>query len=238
MLFGLLPCLLLAGCAVAPSGSLPAAAHEGRGLALSPTDVVAIYVSTDVAPRAPQDSAVHASAIGSPASVVEGFMEGFHVSRPDAKLAVADEPLRRACFDKVSTTVTSAGSVLVSPDLSREACRDVVNQRGIRYIVSIGGLLETTRSAPGGGIGPFSLWVAGEARYAFALDAIAIDTQSRAVVFEDCQRSAASATYMVMVFPLPLPLARFVNESAYWKDASRYAGYKAGACFVPPGAKK
>jgi hypothetical protein len=238
LLRGLLLGMLLAGCVAAPSGPPSAVPYTGRGLPLSAADVVAIYVSTDVAPRDPQEFAIRGTAISSPASVAEGFMEGFRVLRPDTSVSAADDTLRQACFDKASTSVTSAGSVLVSPSLDREACRDAVARQGIRYIVSIGGLLETTWSAPGGGIAAFALWVTGEARYTFALDAVIVDTQSRAVVFQDCEKNAATATYMVMVFPLPLPFARVVNESAYWKDASWYAGYKAAACFVPPGEKE
>jgi hypothetical protein len=147
-LFALAVSAVLSACVATPQGSPVAGSYERRGLPFDATETVAIFVSTEVS-LTDADKAVGLQLfpISTADAVSQGLREGFHSMRSDGQLALADEALRKACFDSGTKSIESgdfSGAVLVVPNLSATQCRALVEQRGIRYLVSAAGRRHTS----------------------------------------------------------------------------------------------
>lgn len=164
----------LSACAIAPQPHFDvASAFEPEGLALSASDTIAFLVTVE-----PDPDEIELFG-GSPAnSETLGFRSGFQKAHPDVRLVMSDEALTKACFDSGTKAADPSGAVLIDPDLSAALCANLVKERAIRYLVSIGAkkLMRVVGSSSSGGVAET------EAMHRFKVTARVTDTKTGAVV--------------------------------------------------------
>jgi hypothetical protein len=207
---------------VFPEGPSETASYELRGIPLAATETVAVLVSTELAPIEPtKGGGILSSPLASPASVANAFMKGFRAARQDAKIELADEPLRNACFDKGTKSVLAPGRpMLVMPALDAPDCRALVETRGIRYLVSLSGNKWTYPST----VEPVQLSFLGSQTQSFDVISRAIDARSGAVACEESYYVTATWHGGVIWIYIPVPYFQFVDDSAHWERAAWHTG--------------
>jgi len=219
--------MMLSACVSTPEGSPALSGGQSRGRILSASDTVALFVSTGISPT----NANSILPISDKESVHHGFMEGFRAVRPDVQILVADEALRKACFDTGISSLEPRGAELVAPDLSDPTCRAWVENRRIRYVVSATGSRSTTSSIESLGFGFRT-----EHSHVFRLLARTFDTTSGSCVCEDwAMASALSGEGVALIYGVvPIPAVTVLDEPAYWARVGWLAGARVGTCFVQP----
>jgi hypothetical protein len=215
-------------------GALPESGgyYKPGGLPLSATETIAVFVAEEGPPVDYAKEPGHRfSPIGARASATKGFMGGFHTARPDVQVVTADEALRKACFDQGTKSIFQPGGVLLRADPNAADCHALVQQRGIRYLVSAGGYVWTKPVELSG-----TSW---KQTHIFNMTARAIDTTSGGVVCEEWHSADAIPTGSVgLVYVVPVITFQVVDESAYLTHVGWYTGHKVGSCFVQPGEQK
>jgi hypothetical protein len=159
--------------------------------------------------------------------------------RPDVQVAIADEPLRQACFQSGDKFVTEEQAVLVRPDVASEPCRTLITERHLRYFVSFATWcsIATTTTSEAIGIG---FGVASDHVHEFTFVAKAFDAISGRELCDDRSvqvansREAGAITLLPPGVPVPFFWATTVDEPAYFARTAWLAGAKAGMCFVAP----
>jgi hypothetical protein len=251
-LLGIAVSMMLAACVSAPKGA-PTTHGEARGHPLAATDTVAVFLSTEVladrkasevASAAPAESlaSIAIRPAGDIDAIRKSFLKGFNSARPDAPVVWVDEPLRLACFESGTKSPESDRAILVKPDLSGVRCRALLEERRIRYLVSMTGWSETTsRTAavtiwPGGGVST-------KRDHLFEFVARVFDTASgldvcgdRAWEIAQSENKGGLTVPPYVPFPLPVPIVSIttVDEPAYFARAAWVVGARVGACFVAP----
>ena len=219
---------LFAGCVQSPLGPQLPFDYAHMGVPLSPSEIVAIFLSTEVSPGSPREPEGQVSPIASPALVLEGITAGFRALPSDVRISVGDESLRRACFD--ASTEFARGGVVPAPDPGRSECRALVGERGIRYLVSVAGYRWIGQ---GDRTGSGMRW---ETPQIYALTARAFDATNGVVVCEEAEQLRTTSSFEVFWLYVPIPAPTDVDEPAYWKRAAWNIGNKVRSCFLQPSA--
>ena len=226
MLFGML--LVLPGCIAMPESEK--LVYEPRGLPLAPTDEVVAFVSEEARTGKAGDYPINDAGL-----VRRAFEEGFHKVRADIKVQWADKGLYEACFEKSREAEDNRSVRVVSPDLGAAGCRALVDRRGARYVISIGGLhtiSSWTFSNAEGHVG-------NKHAHTFALGAHVFDAAGgKSVCNVNESNSGESQEFVALLLFIPIAGARLLDESFFWKDVAVRTGYGIGGCFVEPGAGK
>jgi len=163
----------------------------------------------------------------------KSFLEGFHSVRPDAKAVAVDEQLRDACFGVGSNSIELDRSILVIPNLGAPRCRSLVDQRGIRYLLSATG--ENSRySSTVDRSSSNSIELEKRHLNVFELHARAFDTQSGVAICQDLAWELVISADEFMLFPFPLSRSTRIDEPAYWSRVAWLTGARLGTCFVQP----
>ncbi len=228
---------LLAGCVQTPLAPQVPYDYTHVGLPLSPSEVVSIFVSTELSPRDLREQQGQVSPAPGPALVMEGITAGFRALHSDVQIAVADEALRIACFDAGTRSAHRiwADAVVLVPDPGRVECRALVRERNIRYLVSIGGYRWTGRQEGQQWASTAYGW---ETPQVYALAAETIDVSSGASVCGASDHERATSSVGVAWLYLPVPVFSVVDESAYWRRVAWNVGNKLRSCFLQPDATR
>jgi hypothetical protein len=166
--------------------------------------------------------------------VQKAFLEGLRSVRPDAQVAVVDEQLRQVCFGASSLSSVIGRGVLIVPDFNAVSCRALLDQRGIRYLISAtGDHLRSTLSYFDATNN--SLDFNRSHRDVFQVSARTFDAKSGSVVCEDSAFEVAHTTDVAaLLVIIPFAKTTIVYESAYWEHVAWLAGARTGSCFLEP----
>jgi hypothetical protein len=199
---------------------------------LAATETVAVFVYTELAPMEPdKGGGVVSSQLASPASVANAFVKGFRAARRDAKIELADESLRKACFDNGTKSVYAPGRpMVVMPALDAPDCRALVEARGIRYLVPLSGNKWTLPAS----VESVQMSFLGSRTQSFDVISRAIDARSGAVACEESYYVTATWHGGVIWIYVPVPYFQFVDDSAHWDRAAWHTGNKMGSAFAQP----
>ena len=226
---------LLSACVATPQGPR-VSAYPALGLPLSATESIALFVSTEVSRgHSPETEGTQTHQISKIGAVVQGFTAGFRAVGSDALFMVADEELQTACFESGTKSVESGGAVLVVPNLAAGQCRELLDRRALRYLVSIAGSRNTLSRFI---YDIFSIQY--EHDHTFILLASVFDTMNESSVCEaskiDVARSFEGAA--MYYFIIPSPGFRALDETGYWESLGWQVGAHIGSCFLQPGERK
>jgi hypothetical protein len=226
---------LLAGCIEAPKGPLVPFEYTHVGVSLPGSTVVTIFVSTELSSRDLREQEGRVSPIASPALVSEAITAGFRALRSDVQLTAGDESLRRACFDTGTRSAHRewADAVVLVPDPSRVPCRALMDERGIRYLVSVAGYRWTGSQDGQQWASTAFGW---ETPQVYSLTAQVIDATNGAVVCGASDHERATSSVGVAWLYIPIPVFSIVDEPAYWKRVGWNIGNKIRGCFLQPAA--
>lgn len=229
---------ILAGCVSAPKTPMVREDLPAGGVRLAEGDAIAVFVGTRVAP-VEQGAAdrFERAPMGNVEELRRAFVEGFRVQRGDARIEFADETMRGACFAETDKAAPG-GFVLAQPATGDAACRALLAERRIRYLASIGGARSTTTKnevIAGGGIGVMALH-----DHVYEIGARVVDASTGAIVCEATRAETGSSGEGFMIGAVafaafPLPLFKFSDDAAFWRDVAWRTGYAVGACFVAGG---
>jgi hypothetical protein len=175
--------------------------------------------------------------VGNVEELRRAFVEGIRIQHGSARSEYADETMHGACFAETGEAA-SGGFVLAQPATGDAACRALLAARGIRYLASVGGARNTTTTnevIAGGGIGIMALH-----DHVYEVGARVVDAVTGAVVCEATRTDTGSSGEGFMIGAVafaafPLPLFRFSDDAAFWKDVAWRTGYAVGACLVAVG---
>lgn len=211
----------LSACAIAPQPHFDVeSAFEPERLDLSASDTIAFLVTVQPDPN---EFEVFG---GSPANAVTlGFRSGFLKAHPDVRLVISDEALTKACFDSGTKSADPSGTVIIDPDLSTGLCTNLVKERAIRYLVSIGAK-KLMRVVSSSSSGPYAET---EAMHRFKVIARVTDTKSGAVV---CSGEATEQATSTGILVFVIPLVWYVDQAPWWEHTARRVGDRLGSCFV------
>jgi hypothetical protein len=225
----------LAGCVSAPKTPMAREDLPAGGVRLAEGDAIAVFVGSHVAPvEKGATDRFERTPVGNVEELRRAFVEGFRVQRGDARIEFADEALRSACFAETGEAAPG-GFVLAQPATGDAACRALLAERRIRYLASVGGARSTTTTnelIAGGGIGVMALH-----DHVYEIGARVVDASTGAIVCEATRADTGSSGEGFMIGAIafaafPLPLFRFSDDTAFWKDVAWRTGYAVGACFV------
>jgi hypothetical protein len=239
---------IVTACVSTPEGVPSIYKTEGHGQPLAGSEIVALYLSTSLASSDSKQVTGSTMArdgdsvrpVQDKGAAYKALTEGFLSVRPDVQVVVQDESLHQACFDTGERLVMDDEAILVRLEVNRTSCREMIDERRIRYFVSFAGWSATasTTAAEAFGVG---VGVSTERVHWFKFVAHAFDAVSGAAVCEERavetarSRQGGGITLLPappVVLPLPLIWVTTVDEPAFFARAAWLAGARAGMCFV------
>ena len=207
--------------------SEPMTTQPSKRVPLEAEGKIAIFLSTEVASEHSSLSArlvlfdpIYVEPISSADAAVRSFREGFRSVRDGEQLVVADENLRRACFNAATKWIDASGLVVIVPKLETPGCVAAVEQQGISYVIAIGGS-HTRRFSND------------YYYHEFRLLARAFDARNAELVCEEVEVRTTKSELGFLPFVL-IPVGSVVDEQAFWARVAHDAGAKIGACLMKP----
>ena len=182
--------------------------YRPQGLVLEQSGTVALLVSAEADPVEQREGGeVETRPIASRDALVDAFSEGFHKLRPDAKVRLVDDTLRKPCFPVSKRIVLQYGPDMLIPQLSNAECRALAESLGVRYLIMVGGEHAIASSKALVGERELGVGVAFRQRHSFSVYAWTFDavTGQKACERQELRVEVASQVlglYM-LVFPLP-----------------------------------
>jgi hypothetical protein len=126
-----------------------------------------------------------------------------------------------------------ADAIVLVPDTNAAACRALIDQRSIRYFVSVAGYRW---SGPRVGQQWANTAYGWEAPLVYVLAAQVFDAKNGAVVCDASDVEQATSSVGFLWLYLPFPVFSVVDESAYWQRRAWNIGNKLRSCFLPRAA--
>lgn len=241
---------MVAACVSAPQGVPSVDGAEGRGQPLAASESVVLYLSASLLPPESRQDARSPSFRPPPEvhplqdtnAAYRALAQGFGSVRSDVRVVVADDALRQACFDGGDRLAMGDAALLVRPDVQSPRCRALVDERRVRYFVSVVGWGSTASTNVTENLGTGVRKSARRVHW-FEFVAHAYDAGGGPAVCEERALETAHSSQgagLAIVpappvwFPLPLLWRSTVDDSAFFERAAWIAGARAGMCFVEP----